>query len=61
MNYKVIWPKKKFFAKNNGKVLMIFYNLHAATKRELAEAKVTIENLKTTLNGKIYSIYKMWL
>ncbi len=32
---------------------MIFYHLLAATKRELEEAKVTIENLKTTLNGKI--------
>jgi hypothetical protein len=32
---------------------MIFYHLLAATKRELEEAKVTIENLKTTLNGEI--------
>jgi hypothetical protein len=32
---------------------MIFYHLHAVTKTELAEAKVTIENLKTTLNGEI--------
>jgi hypothetical protein len=32
---------------------MIFYHLHAVTKTELAEAKDTIENLKTTLNGEI--------
>ena len=32
---------------------MIFYHLHAVTKTELAEAKATIENLKTTLNGEI--------
>ncbi len=33
---------------------MIFYHfLHAVTKTELAEAKDTIKNFQTTLNGEI--------